>query len=225
MKKLFYLILLLLFTISCEKESPVEREKILRPELPNETLIKISEPVNAPAVVLDYFNDAHKDINFTFNNFNQVKDKSPVYKSPDWTWSYDLGGWTISMIATVLDEDDVTWIVIVNYNDSRDPWTISAGKTNLDGRSGSSWQFFKTNSSIENSTAEWQQGNILTFFVQDMENQKYELVGRPDGSRSLNVSLSAGTTIFKADWSSLSGTGSWTTYNGSTGLQTGSGSW
>ena len=66
MKKVFYLILLLSFNISCGKESPNEKEEILRPKLPNESLIIISEPVNAPSVVLSFFNNAYKDINFTF---------------------------------------------------------------------------------------------------------------------------------------------------------------
>jgi hypothetical protein len=128
------------------------------------------------------------------------------------------------MIATVLDEDDVTWTVKVDYNDSRDPWIVSSGKTNLDGTSGSSWQFFDGDFNTPNATAEWHQEDNLTMVVQDLENQRYDFVGKPDGNRSLNISLASGATIFNAIWSIISGTGSWTLY-GSIGLQTGSGSW
>lgn len=224
-----WLVLPVVLTMFACSESPIEPEPEPVPELPVIALTRIEVPTNVPAIVQNYFEKAY-DLGMTLPIFNlyEINGVNRTGPHPDWRWTTKLGTWTVTSAANIISENSVSWNLKISFDNAGvDYWIAANGQTNLDGKIGTSWRSydFATRSDKLVSTASWQldkQGE-LSLYTEDSEGIRNELRHNLDGHLNLIV-RQTGAKMFEAVWDST-GSGSWNTYNTTTGEETGSGTW
>jgi hypothetical protein len=151
-----------------------------------------------------------------------------------WTWSATQGTFSYTMTAVKESNGSYSWKLVLNGTpqgspDGYDNWTAMEGSTSADGKSGS-WTIYQVNSTIKaayfifstdaNGTLT---ADLTAYNDRGVEEGKYVFINNTDGSGEL--SFYDGTVrVLKVTWIA-NGSGSWWTYNSTTGAETGTGTW
>ncbi len=158
---------------------------------------------------------------------------TPVHNGNTWTWTLAEGTFSITAVATTQTDSGNVWTVKLNGTAPGDTvaysnWTFLSGTSSADGKNGN-FDTFEPNTTTLASTAVWttspsaQLVATLSAFSQGTLAGKSIVTNNADGSGELDES--AGSILaFKSTWVSA-GSGTWWTYDASTGAQTGTGTW
>lgn len=151
-----------------------------------------------------------------------------------WTWTVTVGGATYTWTATKNANGSFTWTATINgtsggvtYNN----WVAYEGTIAADGKTGD-WHFHDLNTTVMSAKFTYStaaDGTITaTVLAYSSGNLTYraDVTNKTDNSGEVDVY--GGTTtnvlVFKAVWTGT-GSGTWWTYDSTTGLQTATGTW
>ncbi len=166
-----------------------------------------------------------------FASFNQ---SGGVSSGNTWTWTWSGGGLTVTYAATKQTDGSYAWKCTYNGTDGNHTYTnfvVWEGTVNAAGNGGS-WQIYETDVTTSHMLAVeyvWSTSstNILTGTFAGYNNGvldvKYVVTNNPNGTGEVNF-YDVNVLVFKSSWAA-DGTGTWWTYDSSTGAQTSTGTW
>lgn len=160
---------------------------------------------------------------------------NPTQSGNVWTWSATEGSLTITGTSTVQNNGGYVWSAKLNGLDPSDSvtynnWQALYGSSSADGKSGN-FSSYDVNTTTLASTFVWATAadSVLTATLTSYDTNgttvtgKIVIINNPDNSGELDE-YSGTTLVYKSVWVAA-GSGTWTTYDSSTGTQTGTGTW
>lgn len=226
------LIMMACFLAGCAKddESPTEPPQQDKPAFPTVTFKGPNTTSNDSYAQLT---KAYAEVFNVFTTFWQPFLSLPATRDGNnWKWTYSGPGFTQTFTASKQADGSHTWSLVYNgtidgvvYNN----WKFLEGTTSADGKNGS-WKAYEDNSTRLDLEVSWttSAANVLTGtwkeYVNGVLDGRTELINNPDGSGELKSYNKGNVMTFRAVWLA-NGSGQWWTYSGTTGAQTGTGSW
>ncbi|MGD9488200.1 MAG: hypothetical protein AB7W47_09270 [Calditrichaceae bacterium] len=226
MKKLIILAFIFsAFTIySCSDSTSGNSNKDTPPSLPNLNLA--SPPTDAPPEVYTEFQYTGVMLGPWMLWIGNIFDDIDAVRDGDtWVWTSTNNDLTITIKATVGDDDSIVWQMILDGSIGilmYDNWLAMEGYQSGD-RKSSSWTFYQMNSeevAFVSSCETDDDGNVICTFNFGMFS--HESTANADGSGSFLI-YNNGNLLFESHWDS-SGNGWWKKYN-SSGNEIAGGTW
>lgn len=149
------------------------------------------------------------------------------------TWTYGGGGMSYTFTGVRQSDGSYTWTYTFTGTEggvSYTNFTMWQGTTSADGKNGS-WTFYEPGHTkkTEEYTYSTDANNVLTgtWYVYNSSgtlSDKLIIVNNPDNSGRVEMYDNGTIMSYKAVWTA-NGSGTWFTYNSTTGVQTGTGTW
>lgn len=231
---------LILFLLWGCKEKPTAPEPD-PPNLPTPEAVTVKLPKNAPVQVQSHYVQIDRPLALALQHSANIKNIVPQNNGTTWIWSYTPAGAgpiVVIIKAVELSGDSSAWTISWRgeiAGTTVNNWVSAEGKISADGLYGR-WKFYLFNSVFLEGSAIWRKSsqNAITIEAtrfRDVDPNddiagvylSYKVIGNPDGSAGLEA-IEKSIKIFAAAWDA-SGAGTWTSYDPSTGQQTGGGSW
>ncbi len=169
------------------------------------------------------------------NYFNVFAGTNATQSGNTWTWSETNGNESVTFSMTKQSSGSYSWKWVVNGTDQSSGRTYNnktffEGTVGADGKSGE-WKVYQDTTSLLAADFVWATNSsgtlsgTLSIYQDDGSTveEKYQIANNSDGSGE--VDLYSGTIlVYKATWQT-NGSGTWITYDSTTGAQTGTGTW
>ncbi len=151
-----------------------------------------------------------------------------------WTWSVTEGTLTVTFNETLQNDGSYTWAWKENGTNSQthvvyNNWVFFSGNRSADNKNGE-WKVYNDNTTILAGDLTWSTNasNVLTSTLMTYDTTgtlkgKIAITNNADNSGEVDYYVGAVMT-FKATWTAA-GTGTWWTYDSTSGNQTGTGTW
>jgi hypothetical protein len=159
---------------------------------------------------------------------------NPTQNGSTWTWTVTEQTLTVTFTETQQADGSLTWSWKQNGTDPQtqvvyNNWVFFSGTHNADGKSGD-WKVYNDNTTTVAGDYAWSTNasGVLTATLTSYNTDgtldgKLVIVNNTDNSGEVDVYT--GTVLtFKATWVA-SGSGTWWTYNSTSGTQTSTGTW
>ncbi len=158
---------------------------------------------------------------------------TPTQNGNVWTWAFTQGTLTLTATATTQTDGSNAWSVKLNGKDpstdsTYNNWIAVTGTSSADGKSGD-FKTYNINSTVLAGEIVWSTdaSNKLTAtftaYTNGTASGKSIVTNNADGSGELDSYVGT-ILVFKSTWVAA-GTGTWWTYDATTGNQTGTGTW
>ncbi len=158
---------------------------------------------------------------------------NPTQSGNTWTWTSVQGTLTLTTSATKQNDGSYAWSVKLNGTDpftdsTYNNWVAITGTSTSDNKTGN-FNTYNPNTTVLLGNVAWSTGadSVLTATLTSYNNGtltgKGVVVNNPNSTGELD--LYTGTVLtYKSIWKA-DGTGTWYTYDATTGNQTGTGTW
>ncbi len=159
---------------------------------------------------------------------------NPAQTGSTWTWTVVESTLTVTFTETQNADGSISWSWKENGTDpsthvTYSNWVFFSGTRSADGKSGE-WKVYNDNTTILAADFTWSTSasNVFTGTLQGYNSSgvltdKIVVINNADGSGEVDA-WNATVLVFKATWVAA-GTGTWTTYDSTTGAQTATGTW
>lgn len=169
------------------------------------------------------------------NYFNFFAGTNATQNGNTWTWSVTNGTESVVFSMTKQSDGSYTWKWVVNGTDQSsgrtyNNKTLFEGTVSADGKNGE-WKVYQDTTSLLTADFVWATNSsgkltgTLNLYHDDGStiDTKYQIINNSDNSGE--VDLYSGTVlVYKATWKA-DGSGTWTTYDSTSGNQTATGTW
>ncbi len=227
------LVLALIAAGCSKKSSPTEPQTTTPPTFPSVTLKGPNTSSTDTYAVKTKSDVTSLNATVTSPYIGLLLSVTPVHNGNTWTWTVAEGALTISASATTQSDSSNVWTVKMNGTAPGDTvtynnWTFVSGTSSASGKSGN-FNTYVPNTTTLAGTALWTTSSAgqlvatLSVFSQGVMVGKSIVTNNADGSGELDE-YEGTTLVFKSTWVTA-GSGSWWTYDNSTGAQTGTGTW
>ena len=160
---------------------------------------------------------------------------NPTQNGNTWTWTATEGTLSITSTATKQSDGSYTWSATLNGMDPQDSvvynnWVALTGSSSADGKSGD-FKSYNINVTTLEGDFIWttNASGVLTATLQSYSSNGTTVTGKivitnnTDNSGELDE-YTGTVLVFKSTWVTA-GSGTWWTYDQSSGAQTGTGTW
>ncbi|NOX38021.1 MAG: hypothetical protein GXO78_10835 [Calditrichaeota bacterium] len=228
---LFALVFGLIVMVGCSKDTTgPEQEPPVLPENLDQNVV--TTPTDAPDQVKFYggpLNTFRQRFQLVFQQWRAlIQTTEAKFEDGKWVWEQTQNNFTIRLVAWMEDDGTQKWEL---YFDGTDPDTklqfnnvkVLEASLSPDGKSGT----FKVYDPVTNTplfTYSWTvaDNGTVQATLETSNNERIEVVNRPDGSGSLEVYINDVKRL-EASWDA-DGNGTWTAYD-ENGQQIGTGNW